>query len=112
MFCGHDRSHGFLQRNVVADMSARMSHIRFISPQSDEMVSRALRRVAALLDMADNGEDIATFSFLGEETVSLESRDAWMMACLLIADMRDASTPEILAIARGIEGIRQDALFT
>lgn len=87
--------------------------LRFIKPAVQAHphdVARALRKVATVLDWADDGRQSRFYTGeLGDESVS-NLAHAWAQTALIIADKADMDSVTLRAIATTIDKGEQNAL--
>jgi len=91
-------------------MSERQRFIHPIHTPDPVLVAMALRRVATVLDRADDGNESVYSSTLGPLASVAPDCHAWAAAAIIIADEHDIDSVKLRTIANTIDKGEQYAL--
>lgn len=92
-------------------MTDRQNYIKPASKARPELIMTALRRIATVMDLADDRKETVFFSALGPDVDHLSLIYAWSQTALLLADTGDITSASIRMIANSIQVGGQDVLF-
>lgn len=92
-------------------MTDRQNYIHPAVKADPELIQIALRKIADVLDLADDQKETVFFASLGLGMPALHDLHAWSQVALLLADTGDITSAAIRMIANSIQVGNQDALF-
>lgn len=89
----------------------RQNYIKPAVKAKPELIMEALRKVATVLDLADDQKETVFFSSLDARDSLIDVMHAWSQTALLLADTGDITSASIRMIANSIQVGNQDVLF-
>lgn len=92
-------------------MTDRQNYIHPATKAKPELITEALRRVAAMLDLADDQKETVFFASLDARDSVMDVMHAWSQTALLLADTGDITSAAIRMVANSIQVGNQDVLF-
>lgn len=92
-------------------MTDRQNYIQPATRARPDLIVVALRRIAQVMDLADDQKQTVFFASLGPDVDLASAIGAWSQAAMLLADTGDITSAAIRMIANHIQVGGQDALF-